>query len=473
MTSIENKEEIIGEKCAINHLVEFNDLNLSEYTLSSLTRLGFRKLTSIQKISIPPALRGFDVLGSARTGSGKTLCFIVPIIEILWVKKWSKEDSIGSCIICPTRELAIQLFDFAKSVSKQHSLEIGIIIGGKQNIKENKKKSIISSTPGCLFRHLLNNKLFNLDSLKILAFDEADKILDSSFWKIINIMSKFLPKKKQILLFSATLNPKVRNVARLNLKNPIFCSLSTKNKTSVEPTLKKFQVDFNQTKHFVVFLYDYEKINYLFSFLRSHKTQKIIIFISTRKQVKFFSEIFKVMCPDFLIFNTYGSMNQNKRIYNFLKFNQYTRGFLFSTDLTSRGLDFRSVDWIIQLDCPQTIESYIHRVGRTGRFLEKGKAILFLDYSESKFINKLREKLINIYQVKFNKKHIISIENKLRLLLKNNNKCLTLAQNAFISYARLVYFQKKKEYSDFNKLNWKKFASNLGLTCDFLQNYFS
>jgi ATP-dependent RNA helicase DDX10/DBP4 len=440
----------------------FKDLNISSLTLNSLFHFGYKKMTSIQKISIPYALEGNDVLGSARTGSGKTLCFVIPILEILLNQKWTKMDAVGGCIICPIRELAIQIFDFTKNLSKNHDLEIGLLIGGNKFKKKN--YSVLSSTPGCLFSHLINDKMLNLDSVKILVIDEADKILDASFWRIMNLMSNFLPKKKQILLFSATLNSKIKNIARLNLKIPIYCSLNSKTHSINNTFSYNLLRDNHQIKHFVVFFKNQEKINYLFSFLRSHKKQKIIIFFSTKKQVKFLSEIFKIICPDFIVFCAYGSMNQDKRITNFLKFNQFTKGFLFSTDLTARGLDFKSIDWIIQFDCPQTIESYIHRVGRTGRFLESGKAIMFLDYNELKFVNMLGKNCIKIHRIKFNQKHIVSIQLKIEILLKKNIHYLSLAQNAFISYARFIYYQKNKKYSDFNNFDWKKIANSYGLS---------
>ncbi len=156
-------------------------------------------------------------------------------------------------------------------------------------------------------------------------------------------------------------------------------------------------------------------------------------------------------------------MNQDKRISNFLNFNHYSSGVLLSTDLTARGLDFKSIDWILQLDCPQTFESYLHRVGRTGRFLDTGKAIIFLDYTELKFLKMLRMNLIDIYPVKFNKMQIIPIESKLKILLKQNLYYVLLAKNAFISYAKFIYFQKSKNFSNFYSFNWKKIANSYGI----------
>ena len=439
----------------------FENLNISKLTLISLFKLGFKKMTSIQKLAIPPALKGSDILGSARTGSGKTLCFIIPIIEVLFNQKWTKTDNIGACIISPIRELAIQIFDFTRNITKHHDLEIGILTGGRKIKKY--EISILSCTPGCLFSHLANNKFLNLDNLKILAIDEADRILDSSFKRIVNITSTFLPKKKQILLFSATLNSKIKNITRLNLKQPIFCSLNKKDFYLNRKFISEISVDCNQIKHFVLFLHTHEKINCLFSFLISHKNDKVIIFLSTSKQVKFLSELFKTIHPDFKIFCIYGSMNQDKRIKNFLNFNNHFNGFLLSTDLTARGLDFKSIDWIIQLDCPQTIECYIHRAGRTGRFLEIGKVILFLDYNEFKFVKMLEQNFIKIHQIKFNKKHIITIQPKIELLLKKNHYYLILAKNAFVSYARFIYFQKCKKFSNFSVFDWKQIAISYGI----------
>ena len=445
----------------------FGELNISKKTKFALSKLGYKKMTKIQRISIPPALKGVDVLGSARTGSGKTLCFVIPIIEILSYHRWTKKDNTGGCIISPVRELAIQIFDFIKTISENHGLETGILIGGK--IIRKQQISILSSTPGSLFSHLTKDKFLDLDNLKILVIDEADKILDNSFWRIIDLISNFLPKKKQILLFSATLNSKVKNITRLNLKNPIFCCLNKTNFNHKKIFRLECYSNINRIKHFAVFLHNHEKFNYLFSFLKSHKIQKIIVFLSTTKQVKFLSEIFKRICPDFTVFCMYGSMNQDKRINSFLNFNHSYSGILLSTDLSARGLDFKLIDWIIQLDCPQTLECYIHRVGRTGRFLDTGKAILFLDYTEANFTKILGINSINIHLVKFNEKQMISIESKLEILLKKNIYYHLLAQKAFISYAKFIYFQKNKIFSNFNTFNWKKIAKSYGIF-DFFDN---
>ncbi|AEA39084.1 helicase (nucleomorph) [Cryptomonas paramecium] len=441
---------------------EFKNLNISNSTIQSLSKLGYKKMTSIQKISIPPALMGFDVLGSAKTGSGKTLCFVIPVIEISLIQNYIQNDMlvnlVKSCILFPTRELGIQIFDFVKNIEAK--IKIKLCLG---KIMEKEKCSMVLSTPGSLFNHL-NNKSLNLNQLKILAMDEADEILNTNFIKITDLLMFILPKKRQVLFFSATLNSKLKNITRINLKNPIFCSLNVKKMYFNKKKKYKYIQQIHNIRQFAVISHDYKKNAHLLSFLSSHKTQKIIIFVSTKKQIKYLYTVTKLIFPEIKTSLIYGSMNQTKRIKNFLKFSMNKRqGVLFSTDLTSRGLDFRSVEWIIQLDCPKNIQSYFHRIGRTGRFLETGKTILFLNYQEIKFINTLGKNFVKIHIINIYKRQIEITQKKIEILLKKNKNCTKIALDAFLSYAKFIYFQKNKICFEFKKFNWKKIAQNFGL----------
>nr|UXY87003.1 helicase [Cryptomonas paramecium] len=449
---------------------EFKNLNISKSTIQSLSKLGYTKLTSIQKVSIPPSLMGFDVLGSAKTGSGKTLCFVIPVIEVSLIQNYIQNDILDnlvkSCILFPTRELGVQIFDFIRNIERK--IKIKICLGGFVE-KKKEKCSVLLSTPGSLFNHL-SDKILNLNQLKILAMDEADEILNTNFIKITDLLMFILPKKRQVLFFSATLNSKLKNITRINLKNPIFCSLNVKKMYFSKQKKYNYIQETHNIKQFAVISHNYKKNAHLLSFLSSHKTQKIIIFVSTKKQIKYLYNITKLIFPEIETTLIYGSMNQTKRIRNFLKFStNERRGVLFSTDLTSRGLDFRSVEWIIQLDCPKNIQSYFHRIGRTGRFLETGKTILFLNYQEIKFINTLGKNFVKIHIINVHKKQIEITQKKIEVLLKKNKDYKKIALDAFLSYAKFIYFQKNKNCFEFKNFNWKKIAQNFGLnpiSCD-------
>lgn len=197
----------------------FRDLPLSKKTLRGLKECGYQIPTAIQKSSIISALRGTDVLGSALTGSGKTLAFLIPILECLYVNKWTRIDGVGAIVITPTRELAYQIFETLKRVGQFHDFSAGLVIGGK-NLKFERHRmdqcNIIICTPGRLLQHMDENPLFNCDPLKILVLDEADRCLDMGFAAAMNAILENLPQERQTLLFSAT---QVNSVVKNQLKN--------------------------------------------------------------------------------------------------------------------------------------------------------------------------------------------------------------------------------------------------------------
>lgn len=231
------------------------------------------------------ALNGKDILGAAQTGSGKTLAFLIPIIEKLYLKQWTKLDGVGALVITPTRELAYQIFNTLCKVGAHHDFSAGLVIGGKdlkfeRNLMD--QCNIIICTPGRLLQHMDENPLFDCVNMQILVLDEADRCLDMGFEQTMNAIFANLPPKKQTLLFSATQTKSVKDLARLNLKDPCYVS-----------TYEDFQ--FNTPKELVqsyVCVELKDKVSVLWSFLRNHPNKKIIVFFSSCKQVKYFFEIF-------------------------------------------------------------------------------------------------------------------------------------------------------------------------------------
>ena len=217
----------------------FQDLPLSKSTQKALKEEGFSEPTEIQKESILLALRGHDVLGSAKTGSGKTLAFVIPLLEKLWRLKWSRIDGLGALIITPTRELAYQIFETIRKVGKNHEFSAGLVIGGKDLKFESKRLStcnIIVCTPGRILQHMDENPQFDASSLSLLVLDEADRCLDMGFSHTMNAIIENLPKPsdnpefegRQTLLFSATQTRSVKDLARLSLENPVYVSIHEK-----------------------------------------------------------------------------------------------------------------------------------------------------------------------------------------------------------------------------------------------------
>ncbi|KAK1146274.1 putative ATP-dependent RNA helicase DDX10 [Acipenser oxyrinchus oxyrinchus] len=258
--------------------VKFSDFPLSKTTLKGLWEAQYRLPTEIQKQTIGLALQGKDVLGAAKTGSGKTLAFLIPVLECLFRQQWTADDGLGALIISPTRELAYQTFEVLRKVGKNHEFSAGLIIGGKDLKSETERihrTNIIICTPGRLLQHMDQTMSFHASNLHILVLDEADRILDMGFADTVNAIVENLPKTRQTLLFSAHETKSVKDLARLSLKDPEYVWVHEKAKFSTPATLEQNYV--------VCELH--QKINMLFSFMKSHLNRKVIVFFSSCKEV--------------------------------------------------------------------------------------------------------------------------------------------------------------------------------------------
>ncbi|KAA8523687.1 hypothetical protein F0562_010110 [Nyssa sinensis] len=416
-------------------------------------------MTDIQRASLPHALCGRDILGAAKTGSGKTLAFIIPVLEKLYRTRWGPEDGVGSIIISPTRELASQLFEVLKSVGKHHSFSAGLLIGGRKDVDAEKEHvnelNILVCTPGRLLQHMDETPNFDCSQLQVLVLDEADRILDVGFKKALNAIISQLPKYRQTLLFSATQTKSVQDLARLSLKDPEYLSVHDESVTATPNRL-------HQTAMIVPLD---QKLDMLWSFIKAHLNSRILVFLSSCKQVKFVFEVFKKLRPGIPLKCLHGRMKQERRMGIYSQFCEKDKcSVLFSTDVASRGLDFnKAVDWVVQVDCPEDVAAYIHRVGRTARYLCGGRSVLFLMPSEIKMLEKLQEKKIPIQFIKANTKRLQSVSTLLAALLVKFDNLPPLAQRAFITYLRSIHIQRDKEVFDVMKLPTEEFSASLGL----------
>ena len=446
------------------NISSFRDLNLLPLIQKKLENLGFKKITKIQKICIPPALKNFDVIGSARTGSGKTLCFVLPIFQKFFISAWNNSDSIFSVIITPVRELCLQLFHFFDKFNLIASSMVGLLIGKKIfNEKILKKKLIlIIATPGYLLNTIFAFPFLNFDSTKILTIDEADKLLDIGFKKFFDILNRHLPRKKQNLIFSATINSKLKNLTRININNPIYGYIKENNKISKEFSKEKYPDVSKKNFQFYSVLKN-RKIDILFSFVISHSQRKLLVFFSTKKQVKFYYYILKKLCNNLNLFFIFGEMKQSRRVTNFVGFSRSKTGILLTTDLMARGIDFKLIDWVLQFDCPENIEVYLHRIGRTGRSSDLGNSLLLLKTNEIKFLEQLKKHFLKIYKLKLNFNQITKISEKLKILTKKK-KFRKIAHDAFYSYIRFLILQKNKKTFDIRKFDWHATAMDFGIT---------
>ncbi|XP_011495146.1 PREDICTED: probable ATP-dependent RNA helicase DDX10 [Ceratosolen solmsi marchali] len=437
-------------------LQKFVDLPLSIKTSKGLRESEYITLTDIQKQSIGLALKGNDILGAAKTGSGKTLAFLIPVLEILYCHQWTQLDGIGALIITPTRELAYQIYEMLRKVGRYHNMSAGLIIGGKDLYFEKKRMdqcNIIICTPGRLLQHMDENPLFDCINMKILVLDEADRCLDMGFEKTMNSIIENLPPVRQTLLFSATQTKSIQDLARLSLKNPIYVSV---HEHAIHTTPEGLQ------QNYIVCKLE-DKISVLWSFIRNHLNKKIIIFFSSCKQVKYIFEVFCRMRPGISLLSLYGTLHQLKRMNIYESFCKKNYAVLFATDIAARGLDFPAVNWVVQMDCPENINNYIHRVGRTARFRSGGESLLVLLPSEESIVHNLKEQKIPINKIKINLKRLYSPHRKLEALLVQDIALKESAQRAFVAYVKSVFLMKDKNIFNVQALNTDAFARSLGL----------
>jgi len=263
---------------------------ISSKTLDSLTNNSLTIATDIQAAAIPHALAGRDILGAAKTGSGKTLSFVIPLIEKLHREKWSSEDGLAAVVITPTRELALQIFDVIRIVGKKHNFSCGLVTGGKKEYEGEQERiismNILVATPGRLLQHFEETPGFDASQVMMLVLDEADRILDLGFKQQLDNIIEYLPPR-QTMLFSATQTKSVKDLARLSLNNPTYLAVHAEDDHVTPKQLVQ--------NYIVVSLA--EKLDVLFSFIKSHLKSKIIVFFATCSQVRFVYDCVRGMQP--------------------------------------------------------------------------------------------------------------------------------------------------------------------------------
>jgi ATP-dependent RNA helicase DDX10/DBP4 len=435
----------------------FDNIPLSKSTREGLKASHFKTLTDIQSRALPLALKGHDILGAAKTGSGKTLAFLVPVLEILYRKRWTEYDGLGALILSPTRELAIQIFEVLRKIGRYHTFSAGLVIGGK-SLQEEKERlwrmNILVCTPGRMLQHMDQTAAFEIDNLQLLVLDEADRILDMGFQSTVDAIVEHLPQERQTMLFSATQTKKVGDLARLSLRDPEYVAVH-ESATSATPSKL-------QQNYIVVPLP--EKLDTLWSFIRANLKAKILVFFSSGKQVRFAYESFRRLQPGIPLLHLLGQQKQTARLDITTRFAQSKTSCLFATDVIARGLDFPAVDWVIQFDCPEDADTYIHRVGRTARYERDGRAVLFLEPSEETgMLKRLEQKKIPIEVIKVREKKQKSIKDQLQNLCFEDPELKYLGQKAFVSYAKSIHLQKDKEIFNIQELPLEEFSASLGL----------
>lgn len=440
---------------------KFSDLNLTSSTLKALISKNYFYATEIQAECIPLAMKGKDLMGAAKTGSGKSLAFLIPAVELLFRTDFSQNQGTGVIILTPTRELATQLYEVAKDLLLINKKTCSLIIGGayrkKEAAKLQKGVNLLIATPGRLLDHLKNTDGFIYHNLCMLIIDEADAILKNGFEDELNEILEILPEERQTLLFSATLSKKVENLISLSLKDPIYIDKNNIDKS--ENSL----VSGNLSHGYTIVKSD-KKFLFLYTFIKKNLNKKIMVFFSTCMEVKFYSYLLNYV--NITVKDIHGDLKQTKRNQVYYEFCNSDAGVLLCTDIAQRGLDFPEVDWIIQYDPPNNPAEYIHRVGRTARgAYAKGKALLVLLPNEVKFIDHIeKSKIKDMKEFEFPEGKLIDIQDNFENIVESNMALENLAKEAYKSYifSYLYTGSKLPDVFDLDKLERTKICKSFG-----------
>ncbi|HYK08249.1 MAG TPA: DEAD/DEAH box helicase [Candidatus Eisenbacteria bacterium] len=340
----------------------FADFHLVPGLLSNIEHKGYEAPTPIQDKAILPILEGHDVIGIANTGTGKTAAFLIPLVDAIYRNK-----SERAIIIAPTRELAVQIFEELKGFNRGLGMYTVLCIGGmslnrqKGDLRQN--PHVVIGTPGRI-KDLIGERALDLSRFGIVVLDEADRMVDIGFINDIKYFISLLPLARQSLFFSATISGKVQEILKAFVKNPI--TVSVKQQDTAE----------NISQDVIHVTSKERKIDQLHNLLSGEGFDKVLIFGRTKWGVQKLSD--ELVKRGFRAGAIHGNKSQNHRQKVLDQFKKGEIKILLATDVASRGLDIPDVTHVINYEMPENMESYVHRIGRTGRAEKKGKAITFV-----------------------------------------------------------------------------------------------
>lgn len=362
--------------------MKFSDYQFDPKIKKGLEQLGFKRPTDIQFKSIPNILKGEDLLAIAQTGTGKTAAFAIPIIDMLYRKKQNqrREDGVKCIVLAPTHELANQLNGVFQQIAQFTNIKTTALIGGvdqdPQIAQLNKGVDIVIATPGRMF-DLISQGHLQTHRIEILVLDEADHMLDLGFIKDIRDLIRKLPRRRQTLFFSATINNKIKKIAySLVRQQAIRIQLSPK-----DPVAKNID-------HSVVFVEMDHKRFFLERVINENPESKILVFVRTKVRAERVAKAMERV--EIAALTIHGDKDQQDRSKVLRQFRSGETNVLIATDVTARGIDIPDIEIVINYDLPEEAENYVHRVGRTGRGERKGDAYSFCAPEEKEVLEEIQ-----------------------------------------------------------------------------------
>ncbi len=361
-------------------VTDFQALGLDPGLLDGLQAMGIRTPTPIQAQAIPAVMDGRDLIACAQTGTGKTAAFLLPLIEVIFGYKPKVESSVRALIVVPTRELALQIDQQMQAIAYFTPITSMPVYGGSDGASFDQQKAALSggtevivATPGKLLSHL-NLGYVSIEGLEFLVLDEADRMMDMGFIDDINRIIKFLPKERQTLMFSATMAPPIRELAKNILHDPVEISIA----------LSKPAEGVKQEAYVV---HEPQKAPMMEDILKTNEASSIIIFAGRKVEVKNLAR--HLHKRGFNAQAMHSDLEQAEREQVMLDFRNRKLRILVATNVVSRGIDIDDIDLIINYDVPQDPEDYVHRVGRTARASKKGQAITFVTEKDMREFGKI------------------------------------------------------------------------------------
>lgn len=412
--------------------MKFEDLNIIEPILKAIETKGLETPTPIQEVAIPVLLEKKDVLASAQTGTGKTASFVIPILQQIYLNNIQKPSkAIKALVLTPTRELAIQVGEDFNTYSKYLKIRSLVIFGGVPQVKQtqglNRGTTIVVATPGRLL-DLMNQGFLNLKEVEFFVLDEADQMLDMGFIHDVRKIMKAIPSNRQSLLFSATMPSSIIKLADEVLNDPV--------RVEVSPTYKTLDVIEQSVYH----VRKNDKTNLLVDIIKNQDIKSLIVFSRTKHNA---NKIVKQLLDTNISAEAiHGNKSQNARVKALDNFKKGTTKVLVATDIAARGLDISGLSHVINYDLPEVAETYIHRIGRTGRAGETGIAISFCDLESLNLLKDIENHTKRKIDVVYNHPYVITGKQPVN---NRNNRSNTKSND-----------KNKKDYRPYYKKDKKK-----------------
>lgn len=428
--------------------MKFSEFNLKEQIIKQVEAVGYKEATPIQAKAIPFVLEGKDVLGLAKTGTGKTAAFVLPILQKL-LEKPAKEKGVRALIIAPTRELAEQINSSITQLAKLTNIKSTTVYGGvsaKTQIEALKRGvEIVVGCPGRILDHI-NERHLKLGKLEFLVLDEADHMLDMGFLKDIEKIIAVTPKRRQTLLFSATMPSEIKKLTSDVLNNPQLVEIEYKDPVKL-------------IEHALHYVEQIDKKNALFDLLSKGDMESIIIFMNSKHKAKHLSKILDSKGHKSVNFQ--GNLSQNQRDAALDGFRKEQYKILVATDIAARGLDIPQVTHVINYDLPRTAEAFTHRSGRTGRANKTGKVISFATSEDKKVMGDIvKVNKVIFSQIIGKEKPLDRNAQKRKIDIKNDNLAKK-KENGAIKHERAINEKNgvaRKEHSKNSNSETKKSA---------------